>query len=121
MEFGGIEEEKAGRGGVESKRRGQVYTSNLLEVNEEGVRFRSYRDGKHISLTPESSVQAQKSFGADIIIPLDELLPSGADRHSTSKMLILMSYTSMRATVPMLSPCLRFNPLPGQGLRSLWL
>lgn len=26
-------------------------------------------------LTPESSVAAQKAFGADIIIPLDELPP----------------------------------------------
>ena len=36
--------------------------------------FKSYRDGAVIELTPESSVQAQKKFGADIII-LDELPP----------------------------------------------
>jgi queuine/archaeosine tRNA-ribosyltransferase len=28
---------------------------------------------QRVSLTPESSVAAQKSFGADIIIPLDEV------------------------------------------------
>ena len=44
-----------------------------VKVTEEGVIFRSYRDGRKVSLTPESTVQAQKSFGADIIIPLDEL------------------------------------------------
>jgi len=47
----------------------------LLKVSEEGTQFRSYYDGKKIDLTPESTVQAQKIIGADIIIPLDELPP----------------------------------------------
>ena len=47
----------------------------VLKISEDGVLFRSYRDGAKILLTPESSVQAQKAFGADIIIPLDELPP----------------------------------------------
>lgn len=47
----------------------------VLKINEDGVVFRSYRNGEKFLLTPESSVQAQKSFGADIIIPLDELPP----------------------------------------------
>ena len=49
--------------------------NSVLKINEDGVLFRSYRDGKEILLTPESSVQAQKKFGSDIIIPLDELPP----------------------------------------------
>jgi queuine tRNA-ribosyltransferase len=49
--------------------------SSVLKISEEGVTFRSYRDGNRIFLTPESSVQAQKLLGADIIIPLDELPP----------------------------------------------
>ena len=48
---------------------------SVLKITEEGVLFRSYRDGAKILLTPESSVQAQKDFGADIIIPFDELPP----------------------------------------------
>lgn len=47
----------------------------VLKINEEGVTFRSYIDGTKILLTAESSVQAQKDLGADIIIPLDELPP----------------------------------------------
>ncbi len=47
----------------------------MLKINEEGVLFRSYRDGSKYLLTPESSVQAQKDLGADIIIPFDELPP----------------------------------------------
>ena len=49
--------------------------NSVLKINEDGVLFRSYRDGQKILLTPESSVQAQKKFGSDIIIPLDELPP----------------------------------------------
>lgn len=48
---------------------------HVLKIDEEGVVFRSYRDGSKILLTPETSVQAQKDFGADIIIPFDELPP----------------------------------------------
>jgi queuine tRNA-ribosyltransferase len=47
----------------------------VLKIDEEGVLFRSYRDGAPVMLTPESSIAAQKAFGADIIIPLDELPP----------------------------------------------
>lgn len=49
--------------------------SSVLNISEEGVLFRSYRDGKSLLLTPESSIAAQKNLGADIIIPFDELPP----------------------------------------------
>ncbi len=51
----------------------------VLKINEDGVLFRSYRDGNKLLLTPESSVQAQKDLGADIIIPFDELPPYHVD------------------------------------------
>ena len=50
-------------------------TSSVISIKEQGVKFRSYRDGREILLTPESSVAAQKSFGSDIMIPFDELPP----------------------------------------------
>ena len=50
-------------------------SGSVLKINDEGVTFRSYRDGRRILLTPESSVKAQKDMGADIIIPFDELPP----------------------------------------------
>ncbi len=60
----------------ELKSRGTKKLNNtVVRVTEEGVTFRSYRDGSLVTLTPESSVQAQKILGADIILPLDELLP----------------------------------------------
>lgn len=69
-------------GGVadEIKSKGVKKTDGaVLKITEEGVLFRSYRDGRTVMLTPESSVQAQKDFGADIIIPLDELPPYHMD------------------------------------------
>src|SRR5580704_1729434 len=57
-------------GGVESelKSSGQKKHDNaVLKVTEEGVTFRSYRNGDKITLTPESSVLAQKDLAADII------------------------------------------------------
>lgn len=53
--------------------------SSVLKIHEDGVLFRSYRDGSELLLTPETSVQAQKDLGADIIIPFDELPPFHID------------------------------------------
>lgn len=72
----------------ELKSKGQKKNDNaVLKINEEGVLFRSYRDGSCILLTPEISVHAQKDFGADIIIPLDELPPYHVDAHKLEESL----------------------------------
>lgn len=72
----------------ELKSKGQKKGNNtVLKINEEGVLFRSYRDGHHILLTPESSIAAQKDLGADIIIPFDELPPYHIDQHMLKKSL----------------------------------
>lgn len=68
LAYGGVANELKSKG--TKKQDGSV-----LKITEEGVLFRSYRDGTPILLTPETSVQAQKKLGADIIIPLDELPP----------------------------------------------
>src|SRR6516165_96001 len=44
----------------ELKSKGQKkQTNSVVKINEEGVLFRSYRDGSPVLLTPETSVQAQ--------------------------------------------------------------
>jgi len=64
----------------ELKSKGKKTTSNsVLKTSEEGVLFRSYRNGDKILLTPETSIAAQKDLGADIIIPFDELPPYHID------------------------------------------
>ncbi len=70
----------------ELKSQGKKKTDgSVLKLSEEGVLFRSYRDGAKLLLTPESSVLAQKQLGADIIIPFDELPPY----HTSKEELIL--------------------------------
>lgn len=75
---GGFQVFSLAYGGVadELKSRGTKKTDgSVLKITEDGVLFRSYRDGSKVLLTPETSVQAQKDLGADIIIPFDELPP----------------------------------------------
>lgn len=82
---GGFQVFSLAYGGVanELKSRGlKKQDGTVLKVSEDGVVFRSYRNGEAVTLTPESSVDAQKDFGADIIIPLDELTPFHLDRRA---------------------------------------
>ena len=72
----------------ELKSKGQKKNDgSVIKITEEGVLFRSYRNGDKVLLTPESSVTAQKDLGADIIIPLDELPPYHIDPHVLRKSL----------------------------------
>lgn len=74
LAYGSIAEDLASKGELKrSNRRGQLDGADAVQVTEDGVIFRSYRDGSKLLLTPETTVQAQKLIGADIIIPLDEL------------------------------------------------
>lgn len=68
LAYGSVADELKSRG---TKKQGGC----VLKINEDGVLFRSYRDGSKVMLTPESSILAQKDLGADIIIPFDELPP----------------------------------------------
>ncbi len=51
----------------------QVFSlSDMREVDEDGVTFKSYVDGSTHRFTPERSVQIQENLGADIIMAFDE-------------------------------------------------
>jgi len=47
-------------------------------MNEEGARFLSYVDGKSFLLSPESSIEMQRAIGSDIMMVLDQCIPSTA-------------------------------------------
>lgn len=68
LAYGSVADELKSKG---TKKQG----GSVVKITEDGVHFRSYRDGRPILLTPETSVAAQKAIGADIIIPFDELPP----------------------------------------------
>ena len=64
----------------------QVFSlSELREISETGVIFRSPRDGSMINLTPERSIQIQNSLGADVIMAFDECPPAHADRQEVKE------------------------------------
>ncbi len=59
----------------------QVFSlSELRKITEDGVTFRSPRDGRIIYLTPERSIQIQHALGADVIMAFDECPPYPASR-----------------------------------------
>jgi queuine tRNA-ribosyltransferase len=54
----------------------QVFSlSDLRNIKEEGVTFRSHIDGSKKFLSPEKSIEAQNALGADIIMAFDECTP----------------------------------------------
>jgi len=54
----------------------QVYSlSGNNKINEDGVRFKSHIDGSTHFFSPESSMDIQRSIGADIIMAFDECTP----------------------------------------------
>ncbi|MEI6328944.1 MAG: tRNA guanosine(34) transglycosylase Tgt [Pseudanabaena sp. ELA645] len=54
----------------------QVFSlSEIRSISEEGVKFRSPREGNMIDLTPEKSIQIQNQLGADVIMAFDECAP----------------------------------------------
>lgn len=61
----------------------QVFSlSEMRSLSEEGVTFRSPRDGQMIHLTPERSIQIQNALGADVIMAFDECPPYPASREA---------------------------------------
>src|SRR5580698_3954226 len=49
-------------------------------MSEEGAAFQSYLDGRRILLSPELSIETQKAIGSDVMMVLDQCIPSTADK-----------------------------------------
>jgi len=58
--------------------------SKIRKITENGVIFRSPRDGQTIDLTPERSIEIQNALGADVIMAFDECPPYPANRKRSS-------------------------------------
>jgi queuine tRNA-ribosyltransferase len=64
----------------------QVFSlSELRSITDEGVTFRSPKDGQFIHLTPERSIQIQNALGADVIMAFDECPPYPASREAVAE------------------------------------
>ena len=58
---------------------------SVVSIGEEGVRFRSYRDGTSLFISPEVSMEVQAKLGSDIALVFDECTPYHADREYTAR------------------------------------
>lgn len=76
MGHGSVADEIKGRN---KGNRGQ----SLLKITEEGAKFRNYRDGSEMLLTPELSMDIQRKLGADLIMQFDECTAFHVDRDYT--------------------------------------
>ena len=101
LAHGRVADEIKGRRGRRSGR------GSVLEIGEQGVRFRSYLDGSEQFLGPEESMAVQAALGSDIALTFDECTPYHADRDYTAR--------SMERTHRWLDRCLAWHE--GQGPR----
>ncbi len=59
----------------------QVFSlSEIRQISDEGVTFRSPKDGQLIMLSPEKSIAIQNELGGDVIMAFDECPPYPATR-----------------------------------------
>jgi queuine tRNA-ribosyltransferase len=58
----------------------QVYSlTHLRKITEEGVKFASPLDGQRLMLTPEVSMEIQRTLNSDVVMIFDECTPYPAD------------------------------------------
>jgi len=70
---------------IKGRRGGAGSSGSVLEISEDGVRFRSYVDGSERFLGPEESMRVQAALGSDIALAFDECTPFHADRDYTAR------------------------------------
>jgi queuine tRNA-ribosyltransferase len=99
LAHGGVADEVKGKGRPGGGR------GSVVSIGEEGVRFRSYRDGRPLFLSPEVSMEVQAKLGSDIALVFDECTPYHADREYTGR--------SMERTHRWLGRCLEWHERHG--------
>ncbi|HLJ04116.1 MAG TPA: tRNA guanosine(34) transglycosylase Tgt [Solirubrobacteraceae bacterium] len=96
MGHGGVADEIKGRGRSMADSHGSI-----LAIEERGVRFRSYVDGRERFIGPEESMAVQAALGSDIALVFDECTPFHVTRDYTAR--------SMERTHRWLARCLDWH------------
>ncbi len=87
----------------------QVFSlADTLELDSEGLTFRSIYDGTKVRWTPEINIAIQEQLGADIAMQLDQCTPYPADRDFIARAVDLSSAWARR--------CLAAHQRPDQTL-----
>jgi queuine tRNA-ribosyltransferase len=84
---GGYQVFSMGHGSVaeEVKRRRDKRESMVISIGEDGVRFRSYADGRERFMGPEASMEVQAALASDIALAFDECTPFHVERDYTAR------------------------------------
>jgi queuine tRNA-ribosyltransferase len=106
LAHGGVADEVKGKGRPGGER------GSVVSIGEEGVRFRSYKDGRSLFLSPEISMEVQAKLGSDIALVFDECTPYHADRDYTAR--------SMERTHRWLDRCLDWHREQGPDKQAVF-
>jgi queuine tRNA-ribosyltransferase len=85
---------------------------SVVSIGEEGVHFRSYKDGTPLFVSPEVSMEIQAKLGSDIALVFDECTPYHADREYTAR--------SMERTHRWLGRCLDWHREEGPARQAVF-
>ncbi len=69
----------------EEQKQDDEEAGRLAKVDDDGVTFRSHRDGSEHRFTPERSIEIQHDIGADVIFAFDECPSPEADKEYQRK------------------------------------
>ena len=71
--------------------------SGLRKITEEGIKFRSHKDGTKYFLTPERSIQIQRMLNSDITMVLDECIKYPATYKKAKSAMLLSARWAQRS------------------------
>ena len=120
MGYGGVADEIKGRrrtagaggGPGPSGNGGPEPHGSILEIREEGVRFRSYLDGGERIIGPEVSMAVQAALDSDIALVFDECTPFHVSRDYIAR--------SMQRTHRWLERCLDWHEQSGPAAQAVY-
>ncbi|MBX3040405.1 MAG: tRNA guanosine(34) transglycosylase Tgt [Bdellovibrionaceae bacterium] len=83
----------------------QVFSlSNLRDLSEKGVEFRSHLDGSKYFISPEKSMEIQMDLGSDIIMAFDECLKYPAEEKEIRRSMDITYKWLVRSKAAMTRP-----------------
>jgi queuine tRNA-ribosyltransferase len=82
-------------------------------ITEEGARFRSYIDARPHLLSPERSIEMQTAIGSDIMMVLDQCIPSTADEGATAAAMERTHRWALRSLAARSTPAALFAIVQG--------
>jgi queuine tRNA-ribosyltransferase len=118
MGYGGVADEIKGRrrtgagAGAQTASGTAEPHGSILEIREEGVRFRSYLDGGERFIGPETSMEVQAALHSDIALVFDECTPFHVSRDYIAR--------SMQRTHRWLERCLDWHEQSGPADQAVY-